>query len=498
MVTANDIIYFVITDRFYDGTPVNNVEVKKHKAKAFHGGDFEGLESKIPYLKKLGITTVWITPVYININDNGPNADEAGYHGYWTVDFDKIDSHLYTPDPSLQNGSKEYLKRLVDIFHQNGLKIVLDMVVNHTGYHTRFYNANNPDVFNDDDYNDGSGEINGDLCGLPDLDHDNMKVVDYFIQNIISWVEETGIDGIRMDTVKHVEGRFWYHYKTVIKMRYPEVSLIGEVLTYDIDYVSSFQKYHDFENVFDFPLCKAIKDCFIYDCSMNRLARPRIHKHEPKGVLDMDTSYSNANRLITLLDNHDLDMRIATEISDWVGAWDIMLREQILKLCLSFLMTTRGIPQIYYGTEIALEGRKDPDNRRDMPWNLFNNSDTPVDPYRNGIFKHIQKVIKLRKEHEALRYGYLITLYSDFFVYAFLREYKGDLVIVVINNGRQAMPGYLPINLKDNKNIPPRILNLLSHGTVLNSAFQEINDITVQEGKIHIKLPRKTAGVFVL
>ena len=121
---------------------------------------------------------------------------------------------------------------LVDFFHNEGFKVVLDMVVNHTGYHTESYQNNNPQVFNKGDYNTGEGPVNGDLCGLPDLDHDQIKVVDYFIQNIMRWIEETGIDGIRMDTVKHVEGKFWYHYKSIIKMRYPNVTLIGEVLDF--------------------------------------------------------------------------------------------------------------------------------------------------------------------------------------------------------------------------------------------------------------------------
>jgi len=498
MITANDIIYFVLTDRFYDGDKNNNYNVDLLKPKSFHGGDFSGLKEKIDYFNKLGITTLWITPVYLNIFDNGSNHDEAGYHGYWAIDFERVDNHLYSPIQGREEGSKEYLKELVDFFHNEGFKVVLDMVVNHTGYHTESYQNNNPQVFNKGDYNTGEGPVNGDLCGLPDLDHDQIKVVDYFIQNIMRWIEETGIDGIRMDTVKHVEGKFWYHYKSIIKMRYPNVTLIGEVLDFDIESVSKYQKYHDFEYLFDFPLCQAIKDCFIYDCSMNRIARPRLHESEYKGILDRDTSYSNANRLITLLDNHDLNKRIASEISDHVGAWDHNLRNEILKLCLTFIFTTRGIPQIYYGTEVSLEGYKDPDNRKDMPWDWFDNNYTPIDENRKIIFNHTQKVINLRKNHPALCYGYLITIYSDFFVYAYLREFQGNLVIVVINNGREGMDHHLSIDLKINSNIPPRILNLLVDGTILTSKEDGVSDIVIQDKVLRVRLPRKTAGIFVL
>jgi glycosidase len=325
--------------------------------RAFHGGDFDGLIAKIPYFKKLGISALWITPVYLNIWDLN---DSAGYHGYWTIDFDKIDTHLFTPVASRDYGSKEYLKDLVDAFHQENIKIILDMVVNHTGYHTESY-KNYPDkVFNDGHFNHGEGSVEGEPAGLPDLDHDQIDVADYFNQNILSWIEETGIDGIRMDTVKHVEDKFWYLFKSQIKTRHPNVTLIGEVLDWNAEYISHYQREHDFDSVFDFPLCGTMKGCIIWDQPMTNLARPRLHPDEPKGILDFDKVYTNASRLVTLLDNHDLDRRIMSEILDRVEHWDKDLAKDILKLLLTFLMTTRGIPQLYYGTEIGMTGYKDP------------------------------------------------------------------------------------------------------------------------------------------
>ena len=493
MITTSDIIYFVLTDRFFDGNASNNQGVNIDKPRAFHGGDFDGLIAKIPYLRKLGITALWITPVYLNIHDLG---ESAGYHGYWTIDFDKVDPHLFTPIAGRIDGSKAYLKDLVEAFHNEDIKIILDMVVNHTGYHTESYN-NYPDkVFNDGHFNHGEGSIEGELAGLPDLDHDQVDVADYFIQNILSWIEETGIDGIRMDTVKHVEGKFWYLFKSQIKTRHPNVTLIGEVLDWSAEYISHYQREHDFDSVFDFPLCGAMKGCFIWDQPMTNLARPRLHPDEPKGILDFDKVYTNASRLVTLIDNHDLDRRIMSEILDRVEHWDKDLAKDILKLMLTFLMTTRGIPQLYYGTEIGMTGYKDPDNRKDMAWSLFDADNVPTKSFEKEIFDHTVKTISIRKNNPGIAFGYLITLYVDKFIYAYLRAFRENMVIVVINNGKDSMTDPLTIHIEANTNIPTRIKNMLQGGTKLESQFSSSPDLEILSGDFQVQLPRKTAGVY--
>jgi glycosidase len=233
---------------------------------------------------------------------------------------------------------------------------------------------------------------------------------------------------------------------------------------------------------------------------MTKLARPRLHPDEPKGILDQNKAYTNANRLVTLLDNHDLNRRITTEILDRVGHWDRDLARKILKLCLSFLFTTRGIPQIYYGTEIGIEGRKDPDNRRDMLWTLFDNNNRPAEEheFERDIFNHVTKLIKLRSENPSIRCGYLLTLYVDHFLYAYLREFRDNVVLVVINNGRDPMPYPASIGIAANSNIPPRIKTLLADGQILASQFDSLPDVTINTGQIDIQLPGKTAGIYQL
>ncbi|MBP0002432.1 MAG: hypothetical protein J7642_01705 [Cyanobacteria bacterium SBC] len=496
-IEQSDVIYFVITDRFQNGDPSNDRNVDRSNPRAFHGGDFEGLIQKIPYFKTLGITALWITPVYVNIDDF---FDSAGYHGYWAMDFDRVDSHLYSAKPNRAEGSREYLKDLVDAFHQAGIKVILDMVVNHTGYHTPAYHNYPHRRFEEHHFNRGTGDIEGSLSGLPDLDHDQPEVADYFVQNILDWIEESGIDGIRMDTVKHVEDVFWTLFKSQIKARHPEVTLIGEVLNWHPGFIARYQEDHDFDTLFDFPLCGTLKGTLVWDLPMTLLARPRLHPHETWGRLDEDAIYTNANRLVTLLDNHDLDRRITTEILDSVGHWDRDLARKVLKLCLTFLFTTRGIPQIYYGTEIGMEGRSDPDNRRDMPWSIFGADYLPKEEYtfERDIFLHLQKLIQIRSNNPAICYGYLLTLYVDRYLYVYLREFRGNVVVVAANSGRGDMQYPATIAISANGNIPPRIKQLLSDGTPLRSQFSELPDLTVNVGSIEFQLPGKTAGIYVL
>ncbi len=499
MIEQNDIIYFILTDRFCDGDAHNNIGVDKDNLYRYQGGDFAGIIAKIPYLKNLGITALWITPVYLNI---GNFYGTDSYHGYWALDFEKVDSQLYSHNPELAEGSKEYLKELVSQLHDAKIKVILDMVVNHTGYHNENY-INYPDKkIKNEWFNQGPAgdEIEGCLAGLPDLDHDQVDVVDYFVNNIVDWIEETGIDGIRMDTVKHVEKKFWYFFKSYVKGKYHNITLIGEDLEYDVGKIAQYQKDHDFDTLFNFPLCNKIKESFIYNAGMTQLARPRLNDNESEGILDMDAYYTNANRLVNLLDNHDLSKRFMTEILDYYGHWDRWLALKIFKLALSFLFTNRGIPQIYYGTEIGLEGYADPDNRRFMPWkNIF--GDQPgLEPLshcqeQKGIFLHLKQLIKIKKENESLAWGYQFTLYSDHFVYAFMREYRGNIIVIVINNGLQKMPHPLFIPVAANSNIPSRIREKMQDKNLINLLdFQD--EMKWERGGISVILEGKTAKIY--
>jgi alpha-amylase len=300
-----------------------------------------------------------------------------------------------------------------------------------------------------------------------------------------------------MDTVRHVEDAFWYFFKSYVKPRHPGVTLIGEVLTFDAEANGRYQREHDFDTIFDFPLSGQLRGSLIWNDPMTRLARPRLSPDEARGVLDNERPYTNANRLVTLLDNHDLERRVTTEILDRWEHWDRDRARTILKLCLSVLLTTRGIPQLYYGTEIGMEGRADPDNRRDMPWEIFgpDHRPTAAHPFERDVHDHTTRLLALRRAHPALRTGSLLTAYVDRFVYAYLREFRGDVALVAVNNGLAPMPSPLTIDVGANSNVPSRVKALLE-GRTLASHAPGVADLPVAGGRVAVQLPGKTAGIW--
>jgi alpha-amylase len=272
----------------------------------------------------------------------------------------------------------------------------------------------------------------------------------------------------------------------------------------DIAKLLQYQNYHDFDSIFDFPLCTALRSTLIYDGSLSYwLARPRLNDREPLGVLDEDNpfknGYRNANKLVTLLDNHDLDRRIMSHArtkhtGDDAGLeWAI----RVTKLCLGALFTMRGIPQIYYGTEIGLEGWKtgdDRDLRRDFPWHVISDDNHPAEQFHKEqeIYKWTRDLITLRKGSAALKYGSTITLWSDDMVYAFLRIATDDVALVIINNGYTRMTS--PIHLNLNTSVFPRravdmIGERLKH-------WKTGQTLTVQNGKVPLSVDGKTIDIF--
>jgi glycosidase len=278
-VDQDDIIYFVVTDRFFS----RNKRTVEEADTSIHGGTLDGIIEKLDYLLELGVTAIWVTPAYENIENLGTTEP---YHYYWPRNFEQIDRRLLDGTKLSNSVDISTFGNFVDICEAKGLKVVLDMVVNHAGYGAR--ERFDPSWFNVG----GSGDIEGELAGLPDFDHDKPDVIDYFINNIEEWITRGKVTNIRMDTVKHVEAKFWHYFKSQIRGQYPDVFLVGEVLCEgkeDIGKLLDYQNYHDFNSIFDFPLCTALRSTLIYDESLRYwLARPRLDDREPSGVLDND------------------------------------------------------------------------------------------------------------------------------------------------------------------------------------------------------------------
>jgi len=496
-ITQNDIIYFIITDRFYGVQNLNpDVQKKIDRSNPFfyHGGNIPGIIEKIPYLKKLGVTALWITPVYLQID----LPTVHGYHGYWALDFNQIDPQFYIDNGKYPKNSKLYLKDLTDELHKNGIKLILDMVVNHTGYgHPAKTNAeDNPtpirsNWFNQEGLSCNIDEIQGELAALPDLDLDSHDVSDYHITTIIDWVRQTGIDAVRMDTVKHVEKKFWYDFKTQVKGVCNDLSLLGEVLVFDIGTLSDYQKYYDFDCLFDFPMQQAIRSVFIDDESFHLLYSPFERGH---GILEKDHWYTNQNKLSTLLDNHDLSARYMT----WaMGRHHNNKAPAVIvyNLSLTYMFTIRGIPQLYYGNEIGLEGGSDPDNRRDFPWEVFDDKYDVKSNYKfeKEIFDHTCHLIKIRKENAALTSGDLVCLYVDHFIFSYMRYVENNILIVVLHNGWMDMPEAVTINIDANNGIPERIKSQIRNKKI--NCQLTGKEIEIKSGAFSIQLSGKTGVI---
>jgi len=492
-INQDDIIYFIVTDRFFG----RNKRSADPSDNNIHGGTLDGIIDKLDYLLELGITAIWVTPVYENIERVGSSEP---YHYYWPQNFNCIDPRLLDGTQLPLSTDRSTFARFTERCEEKGIKVVLDMVVNHAGYGAQVN-------FDASWFNHGNGEIEGELAGLPDFNHDNPDVLDFFISHIEDWITEGKVTNIRMDTVKHVERKFWHYFKSQIRGQYPQVCMIGEVLFEGKDNIKDlleYQNYHDFNSIFDFPLCTALRSTLIYDESLQFwLARPRLNENEPLGVLDNDNplkdGYRNANNLVTLLDNHDLQQRIMSHArSKHTGeGGGLAMALRVTKLCLAALFTMRGIPQIYYGTEIGLEGWKDGDDRdlrRDFPWQLMGNDHHPVAQYRKEleIYEWTKALIALRKKNAALKYGATITLWSDDLVYAFLRIALDDVALVVINNGYEAMRD--PVGLLLNPIvIPTRVINIITNDL---KHWQTGVPLAMQDGKAMVKVEGKGIEIY--
>ena len=493
-VSQDDIIYFVVTDRFFG----RNKQNADPSDTSIHGGTLDGIVEKLDYLLELGVTTIWVTPVYENIQSHGTSKP---YHYYWPQNFERIDRRLLDGTRLPNSVDISTFGRFVDLCEARRIKVVLDMIVNHAGYKAKRHF--DPTWFNVG----GSDDIKEELAGLPDFNHGNPEVLDFFINNIEDWITKGKVTNIRMDTVKHVEPKFWHYFKSQIRGEYPDVCLIGEVLfegKKDVAKLLEYQNYHDFDSIFDFPLCTALRSTLIFDESLSYwLARPRLNDDELPGILDDDNSfkggYRNANKLVTLLDNHDLERRIMsharTKHTGEYAGLDYAIR--VTKLCLGALFTMRGIPQIYYGTEVGLEGWKagdDRDLRRDFPWHVIGDNNHPKQQFRkeHEIYEWTRDLIHLRKGNAALKYGTTITLWSDDLVYAFLRIATDDVALVIINNGYTRMPN--PIHLNLNMSIiPQRVADMISTGL---KHWKTGQSLRVQNGKVPVTVDGKTIDIF--
>src|ERR1044072_294252 len=368
-----DVMYLIMIDRFADGDPSNNNPLYDRRNKFYyHGGDLQGVIDRLPYLKDLGVTAIWLTPWYDNydrLNEIELKEDKpsTGFHGYNPQDFYAVEEHF---------GTHAKLRELVETAHRSGIKIIQDEVMNHTGpYHPWVDDPPTPTWFNGTKANHLNNAFQTwtlhdpravellkreTMKGwffdfLPDLNQDDPEVSRYLIQNTLWWIGTTGLDGIRMDTWQYVPNSFWRDWTRAVKREFPNFKVVGEVKDGDVVHTSFFQggrvRFDGIDSGLDsllgFPLFYPIRQA---------LAEGKAVDEIPK-TLAKDYLYTNSEILVTLLGGHD-DGRFMSENGATIAG---------LKLANAFVLTTRGVPQLYYGDEIALEGGDEPSTRGDFP-----------------------------------------------------------------------------------------------------------------------------------
>jgi len=423
--SSADAMYLIMTDRFADGDPGNDPPSDDRTApRGWHGGDLKGIEQHIDYLKQLGVTTVWTTPVA----SNGAMPDS--YHGYAATDLYAVDAHF---------GTLADYRHLSAALHAHGMKLVIDLVPNHVGvehpwvndppapdwfhgtlaHHTAvqndFYQLVDPHAPPEAWRNITDGWFTDQM---PDLNQENPMVAQYLIQNALWWVETADLDGIRLDTFPYVSRAFWHQFHATLHSVFPHVTTVGEIFHRDPEVTSYFaggamHKGIDtgLDTPFDFPTYFALRDVLAQDKPMTELA----------GVLRQDALYPHPERLVPFIGNHDTT-RFLTAAHGNVAR---------LKLAFGLLATLRGMPQIYSGDEIGMNGGADPDNRRDFPGgfpgdarNAFTQSGRTAQ--QQEIFAWVSGMLALRESNAALKNGMEQNLFADDDEFAFVRALDGN------------------------------------------------------------------------
>jgi glycosidase len=498
-ITNNDVIYLIMIDRFSDGDSTNNTPAgappaasQRKNARAYHGGDLRGVINHLGYLKELGVTAIWLTPWCDNWNGvkncDKPWCPSTYYHGYHAIDYYGVEDRF---------GNMSTLRELVKTAHSMGLKVIQDQVANHVGsqhpwandpplntwFHgslqrhelNRFQNSAllSPHASPLEVKNTLEGWFSDDM---PDMNQDEPEVVRYEIQNSLWWVGMTGIDGIRQDTIQYIPRTFIRDLSVALHRQYPRMWMVGEVFERDAAQTSFFIGGHKgwdgidtkLDSVFDFSLWNVSLDVFTGKKPMRAL----------REQLKYDALYPDPSLLTTLTNNHDTPRFMSLSGATLEGAM----------LNTALMLSMRGIPQLYSGEEIAMEGKEDPDNRRDFPGgfpvdthNAFTASGRTRDEQR--MWQWTRDWIALRRQHSALRNGSLTDLLCNDNVFAFLRRNREETMIVVINQSSDQERLLLPaIDLKE--------------GIRLQAVLGPTDSVIVKNGSIPLAAPPKTAVAY--
>lgn len=397
----NDVVYFVMLDRFADGDATNNQGVDPTNPLAFHGGDLKGLTAQLEEIADLGATAIWLTPI---VQQVGPiEVDEGtfhGHHGYWADSFTEIDSRF---------GTEADLNELVDKAHSMGMKVILDVVYNHVGYNAD-WTRTRPDWLRQGDQCGGDA-ITLCLSGLPDLRTELPEVRDHLFEAHIGLAERTGLDGFRLDTVKHISHDFWQAHRAEVRNRLgPDFLLLGEVWDADKYLAEPYFENDELDAITDFGFRDRTLKFLSGISDAKRYSRYLLKRHAVK----------EGKLLAPFMSNHDMPMLLAMLRGD----------KEKLKIAATLFLTSEGLPVLAWGEEIGRRGGLWPDNREDMDWGEQASLPGASDYRDDELRDHFQKLPQLRRQHPALasNQSEIVVAESRSFAYT-----RGEDMLVVIN-----------------------------------------------------------------
>ena len=498
--SSADVMYLIMTDRFANGDSNNDAPGNQRSLpRGWHGGDFAGIEQHIDYLKSLGITALWTTPVVSN------GAMPESYHGYAATDLYATDAHF---------GTVQQYRQLSDALHVKGIKLIIDLVPNHLGLqHPWILDPPAPGWFHGTVHDHHKVKTNflnlvdqhappdnwRDITNgwftdaMPDLNQENPLVSRYLIQNALWWIETANLDGIRLDTFPYVSRAFWHDFHAALHQAYPHLTTVGEVFDGNAEVTSFFAGGTErrgsemnidtgLDTPFDFPVYFTIRDVLTHGKSMTALS----------DVLRQDALYPHPERLVTFIGNHDTT-RFLTDAGDSIAR---------LKLALGLIATLRGMPQIYSGDEIGMTGGADPDDRHDFPGGFRGDAHSALTQSgRTGteqeVFAWTSSLLALRSAHLALKTGLEQNLFSDEDGFAFVRTVSDsgcgqssneDKLLIVVNKAQKSKP-----------------IDLSMEETALAGCMQFHAESpasgalpAIQNGKLHIEQPAESMTVFTV
>ncbi|MCI4668154.1 MAG: glycoside hydrolase family 13 protein [Bacteroidia bacterium] len=450
---SKDVIYLITPDRFANGDPSNDIfdssleqGINRKNDYARHGGDINGILKNLDYLQDMGFTAVWPSPMLEN------NMPQQSYHGYAITDYYKVDPRF---------GSLEEYRELGITLREMNMKLIFDGVVNHCGSKHWWMEdmpfkdwVNFPDSLkvtthrrttNQDPYASNADKklMNGGwfVSSMPDLNQTNPFMAKYLIQNSIWWVETLQLGGIRQDTYPYPDKNFLSDWTCAIMTEYPDFSIVGEEWSYNPLVVSYWQEGHVnkdgytscLKSVMDFPMQANLRDALN---EKEEWGKGLVKLYEN---LANDIAYVRPNDLLIFGDNHDMG-RIHTQLNNDVA---------LTKMAVAYLLTTRGIPQIYYGTEILMENSAKPDDhgliRSDFPggWEgdkLNGFGEIGLSKEQKDMKDYMKKLLNWRLDNEAITSGKTMHFAPQNGTYVYFR-YKGNKkVMVVLNKNKASTP----------------------------------------------------------